>query len=109
MSRLDVFLVLAVLLLTESLELVTLFFGLGQSLAQALHFLLKVLDAQGQLQLSLGQALSQIAYNCLTLLNLAHIRLGQRLDFVLVSGVELIDLRLGLLLSDDRLAGVVLE
>ena len=54
LGRFNVLLVLSVLLLAESQILILFFFGLGESLAEAFNFLLEVLDAERQLELSLG-------------------------------------------------------
>jgi len=109
LRRLDSLLVLRVLLFGQGKVLVPLILRALQSLTQRFHFLLEILDGEGQLELSLGQRLSQVADDGLALLDLAHVGLGQLLNFVLVGLVELIDLILNLLFANDRLAFRVLE
>lgn len=100
---------LSVLLLAQGQVLVTLLLSLSEGLAQALHLFLEVLDRERQLQLSLRQALRQVADDSFTLLNLPHVRLRQSLDFILVGLIELIDLILCLLFANHGLPSVVLE
>ena len=109
LGLLNILLVLSVLFLAQGEVLVTLLFGLSQGLTQALNLFLEVLHRQSQLKLSLRQAFRQVADDRLTLLHLAHIRLSQSLDLILVCLVELIDLVLRLLFANHRLSGVVLE
>ena len=107
--RFDVTLVLLVLLFAECEILISFLFGLGQGLPQAFHLFLEVFNGKSQLELRFGQAFSEVANDCFTLLHLAHVRLSQSLDLILMRRVQLVDLVLSFLFTDDGLASVVLE
>ena len=105
----NVLLVLSVLLFAQSEVLITLFLRLSEGFTQAFHFFLEVFHREGQLELRLRQTLGQVADHSLALLHLAHIRLSQSLDFILVCLIELINLVLRLFFANHRLPSIILE
>lgn len=100
---------LLVLLFAECEVLISLLFGRSQGLPQALHLFLEVFNGKSQLELRFGQAFSEVANDCFTLLHLTHVCLRQSLDLILMSLVQFVDLVLSFLFTDDGLASVVLE
>ena len=109
MRLLNVLLVLSVLLFAQCEVLITLFLRLSEGFTQAFHFFLEVFHREGQLELRLRQALGQVADHSLALLHLAHIRLSQSLDFILMRLIELINLVLRLFFANHRLPSIILE
>ena len=92
------------LFLTEFKVFVSLLFNVLQVLPQVINFLLKVLHLQSQFELSLGEALSEVADDLFSLLYLCLVSVIQLLHLVLMCLIDLSNLVLGFFFANDGLS-----